>query len=116
MFCFKPVPNFNSSWLFICSFQCFVTHLFPAFYTNNFFNFLFFHLILALVTSVLRTFQAHACDGQSLQLNCKPDTVINILFAQYVFANNQVCSTNSTVLNGDKPKNCTESLRVNKFF
>ncbi|GFY49963.1 SUEL-type lectin domain-containing protein [Trichonephila inaurata madagascariensis] len=36
-----------------------------------------------LLTGTLRTFQVHACDGNELQIECWPNTVINIYLAQY---------------------------------
>ncbi|XP_055945109.1 protein eva-1-like isoform X4 [Argiope bruennichi] len=38
---------------------------------------------LPLLTGTLRTFQVHACDGNELQIECWPNTVINIYLAQY---------------------------------
>lgn len=37
----------------------------------------------ALLSSFLRTYQASACDGELLSLNCDQRTVINIVVAQY---------------------------------
>ncbi|GFR29880.1 SUEL-type lectin domain-containing protein [Trichonephila clavata] len=39
--------------------------------------------IITLLTGTLRTFQVHACDGNELQIECWPNTVINIYLAQY---------------------------------
>ncbi|XP_015791209.1 protein eva-1 [Tetranychus urticae] len=38
---------------------------------------------LPLLSASLRTFQAHACDGQQLILECLPNTVINIYLVNY---------------------------------
>lgn len=37
----------------------------------------------ALLSGTLKTFQAHACDGEELRLNCTENTVISINFVQY---------------------------------
>lgn len=94
--------------------KCYLIHL--AFISAFLCPILIYFLYLsALVTSALRTFQTHACDGQLLQLNCKPNTVVSILFAQYGFSNGQICpnsSSNSNLIDEDTSRNCTESLRV----
>lgn len=38
---------------------------------------------LPLLSGTLRTFQVHACDGDELKIECSPNTVISIYFAQY---------------------------------
>ncbi|GFQ65957.1 SUEL-type lectin domain-containing protein [Trichonephila clavata] len=74
----------------------------------------------ALLTGTLRTFQVHACDGNELQIECWPNTVINIYLAQYgrQVPSHQLCPPEG-VTDGDlsmlnDTTNClsTHALRV----
>lgn len=49
-------------------------------FLNGYSNFFFF---TGLLYGSLRTFQAHACDGNELRLNCTRNTIISINFVRY---------------------------------